>query len=140
MWCVCVRVHVCTCKWDVCACVWGTCKWDVCVRVRVCMCEWDACVHVCVCTCVCMCEWVVGVCEHAWVWWVWVCMHTDMLVYAAGILSTGMSCHSLCQVTTDMLSPPETLRRTLLSAIEESEVTPTSGIHPESEVVKQGVA
>ena len=44
------------------------------------------------------------------------------------------SCHSLCQVTSEGLSPPETVRRTLLSAIEESGATPTSGVHPESEV------
>ena len=36
------------------------------------------------------------------------------------------------KVTSDMLSPQETMSRTLLSAIEESNVTPTSGVRPEN--------
>ena len=46
------------------------------------------------------------------------------------------SCPSIYydQVTSDVLSPPEMMRRTLLSAMEQSDTIPTSKMTPEGEV------
>lgn len=50
-------------------------------------------------------------------------------------MTTATFCHSVChgQVTSDVLLPQEMMRRTLLTAIEESDAIPTSGMKPEGE-------